>query len=178
MKFKITCSPQTRGSVTKKFISNSLTIGLLLNTTLPSLASTLSDDRRYESFEGNDIIIDNVLEAEENVDVEIEGNTMINVANQKDSVAITSSNSPEGASRFDLHYLYPNTEYVIQFESDNIGEINTALLSGAEYRNYSVKKGTNRFNITTPSQIPSNELILDGDGFNLFNLVEVFNNNF
>lgn len=60
----------------KKLISSGLAIGFLLNTTLVSFASILSEDGRYETFEGNNITIDNILE-EDKVDVEIEGNTLI-----------------------------------------------------------------------------------------------------
>ena len=62
----------------KKLISSSLAIGLLFNTTLISFASVLSEDGRYETFEENNIAIDNILE-EDKVDVEIEGNTMVNL---------------------------------------------------------------------------------------------------
>lgn len=78
MKFKITRDSQTRNYVTKKFISNSLIVGLLFNSILHSFAGTLSEDRRYETFEGNDITINNILE-EDVVDVEIEGNTVVNL---------------------------------------------------------------------------------------------------
>ena len=61
----------------KKFILSSLTMGLLSNSSLPSYASILSENGRYEIFEGNNITIDNVLE-EDTVDIEIEGNTLAN----------------------------------------------------------------------------------------------------
>ena len=105
MKFKNTCSPQSKGSVTKKFISSSLAMGLLFNTTLPSLASTLSEDGRYETLEDNNITIDNVLE-EDTVDVEIEGNTMVNVANQKDAIPITKGYTVEGTNHIPLQGDY------------------------------------------------------------------------
>lgn len=52
-------------------------MGLLSNSSLPSYASILSENGRYEIFEGNNITIDNVLE-EDTVDIEIEGNTLAN----------------------------------------------------------------------------------------------------
>ena len=88
----------------RKFISSSLVVGLLFNNT-SSLASVLSEDGRYETFEGNDITIDNVLE-ENSVDVEIEGNTMVNVANQKDPVPITKSYTVEGTNHIPLQGEY------------------------------------------------------------------------
>ena len=162
---------KVRNLLDKKFISSNLILGFLFNASFPSFASTLSEDGRLEVIEGNNIVINDILEIKDFVDFEIEGYSMINVASQKDSIAITSRSSSEGASKFDLHYLYPDTKYLIQFESDNTGVINKASLSGVEYQNYSVKKGINRFSITTLSEITSNELILDGSGFNLFNLV-------
>ena len=78
MKFKITCNSQIRNSIVKKFISSSLIVGLLFNGSSLSLASILSEDGRCETFEGNNITIDNVLE-EDKVDVEIEGNTLVNL---------------------------------------------------------------------------------------------------
>ena len=80
-----------------------------------------------------------------------------------------------------LNYLYPSTEYTIQFESDNEGKIDKVLLGDKVlYTNYSVNRGINRFNITTPNEISSTELILDGIGFNLSNLVvtEAIDNDF
>ena len=61
-----------------KIISKSLAIGLLFNSMSTSFASTLSEDGRYETFEGNNITIDNILE-EDKVDIEIEGNTLVNL---------------------------------------------------------------------------------------------------
>ena len=80
MELKNTCSSQIRNSVVKKFISSSLTMGLLFSSILPSFAGTLSEDGRYESFEGSNIAIDSILE-EDKVNVEIEGNTLVNVLN-------------------------------------------------------------------------------------------------
>ena len=61
---------------------------LLSNPNLSSFAGgTLSDDGRYETFEGDSIEIDNVLEEDE-VNVEVEGNTMVNLV-QCSNVNIT-----------------------------------------------------------------------------------------
>ena len=64
----------------KKILSTSLALGMLFNYSLPTFASTLSDDTRYETFEGSNITINDILEPDE-VDVEIEGNTLVNVLN-------------------------------------------------------------------------------------------------
>ena len=120
MKFKITCSSQPRSSVVKKIISGSLTIGLLFNSTLPSFASALSEDGRYEAFEGNNITIDNVLE-EEKVDVEIEGKTIINLVKKPEITEVTTSttnlkemirmrNTPKSIK------VKPNTRYTVIVE--------------------------------------------------------------
>ena len=62
----------------KKLISSSLVLGLLFNNISVSLASMPSEDGRYETFEGNNITIDNILE-EDKVDIEVEGNTLVNL---------------------------------------------------------------------------------------------------
>lgn len=89
----------------KKLISSSLALGLLINSTSTSLASILSEDGRYETFEGNNITIDNILE-EDKVDVEVKGNTMVNVANQKDPVPITKAYTIEGTNHIPLQGEY------------------------------------------------------------------------
>ncbi|MBQ8997187.1 MAG: hypothetical protein IJ086_00675 [Clostridium sp.] len=77
MRFKIKYKPQIKHSMVKKFISTTVAMGLLLNN-VSSVASVLPEDSRYETFEGDNITVDNVLE-ESKVDVEIEGNTMVNL---------------------------------------------------------------------------------------------------
>ena len=62
-----------------KAISRLLVSSLFLsNINISSWASSWSDDGRYETLEGNNITVNDVLEEDE-VDVEIEGNTLINV---------------------------------------------------------------------------------------------------
>ena len=62
-----------------KHISKILLTGILINNlSILSNAGTLSPDTRYETFEGSSIKIDDILE-EEKVDVEIEGNTLVNL---------------------------------------------------------------------------------------------------
>lgn len=73
----------------QKNISRLLVAGLLLNNIpINAFASTLSEDGRYETFEGDNLTIPNVME-EENVDVMLEGNTLVNVSKTKDSTPIT-----------------------------------------------------------------------------------------
>ena len=46
----------------RKLISTSLAVGLMINNISTSFAGSLHEDGRQESFEGNNIVIDNVLE--------------------------------------------------------------------------------------------------------------------
>ena len=96
----------------KKFISGSLTLGILLNSIpINSFAGILSEDSRYETFEGNSIKIDNILE-EDKTDVEIEGNTLVNncLNDTKDGIIIND------ITRFDSSMIKPNTEYTLIFD--------------------------------------------------------------
>ena len=61
----------------RKFISQALVLGIVLNSGFISNASNMSDDR-YEDVKGSNIVIDNILE-QQDVEVEIEGNTMLNL---------------------------------------------------------------------------------------------------
>ena len=131
MKFKITYNPQNIKSATKKFISSSLILGLLFNSIPPSFANVLSEDRRYETFEGNNIIIDNVLE-EDVVDVEIEGNTLVNLIednsrNVRLNSKVYSTNADGSTYSFFMNKanlkfpLKSSTEYTIAFKvTENI----------------------------------------------------------
>lgn len=68
-----------------------------------------------------------------------------------------------------LKYLYPNTEYIIQFEADNIGEFHYQL--NGSYGDINVVKGINKFNLTTKDTINWLNLDLSGIGFNMSNIV-------
>ena len=98
----------------KKLISSSLAIGLLFNTTLTSFASVLSEDGRYETFEGSNITIDNILE-DDKVDVEIEGNTMVNLVKMPSITKKTvETTKPVGTILADFtnkNNIKPNTTY-------------------------------------------------------------------
>lgn len=72
----------------KKLISKSLAIGLFLNSSVISFACIMSDDGRYETFEGDYITIDNILE-EGSIELdEIQGNTMVNYVQDGDKELI------------------------------------------------------------------------------------------
>lgn len=71
-----------------------------------------------------------------------------------------------------LKYLSPNTEYTIQFESDNTGILNALALNGYDtIGNLNIVKGINKFNITTKAEITTNYLWTDGIGFNASKIV-------
>ena len=83
MKFKNKYNKKNVGYSTKIIILSMFINALFINITVPSVfAGTLSDDGRYESFEGESISIDDVVE-DSNVDVELEGNTLFNIVNHK-----------------------------------------------------------------------------------------------
>ena len=115
----------------KRLISKSLAIGLLFNSGLTSFAGTLSEDGRYKTFEGNNIAVDNILE-EDKVDIEIEGNTMVNYVNLEefyfngDRNAVTiNPNSVviKNPSTWTKAYYYfnlkPNTTYTLKVGANN-----------------------------------------------------------
>ena len=68
-----------------------------------------------------------------------------------------------------LKYLYPNTEYTIQFESDSIGKLHYYM--GGVYDDIDVVKGINKFNLTTKDKINWLSLDLSGIGFNMSKVV-------
>ena len=98
----------------KKAISNSLIIPLILNPALNSHASILSADGRYETFEGSNITIDNILD-KDNTDVEIKGNTLVNLIKNGQS----SQTQPASPADFELtKNTHPGKKYTIVFNSN------------------------------------------------------------
>ena len=133
MKIKITCRPRYNPWLKKylntKTFSKMLAFGILLNSIpINSFAGILSEDGRYETFEGSDITVNEVLE-EDKVDVEIEGNTMVNLI-------------PEG-SRYDANYPNNNPDNLTVTKSTNCVEINmpSAL---TQYLYYAITLDMNR----------------------------------
>ena len=75
-----------------KSISKLLTIGVLLNSiSFDSFANAISEYGRYETFEGSNITINNILE-EDKVNIEIEGNTLVNIGMKKSPITSYCSN--------------------------------------------------------------------------------------
>ena len=99
------------------------------------------------------------------VDVLAEGNTMVNVCDQQEPVAITTD-----TNTFPLRYLYTSTEYTLQFESDTAVTIDITL-GGYTLSSQNIVIGLNKINIITPNELTDNNLILNGTGFNASNIV-------
>ena len=75
-------------------------------------------------------------------------------------------------SNWSLKYLYPNTEYTIQFESDNVGKIDYIYTNGATTNeNNNVAKGLNKFTLTTPNEVEYTAIVMSGIGFNASKIV-------
>ena len=145
MKFKITCRP--RYNPWLKNISKLLTVGVLFNS-IPfnSFAGTLSPDTRYETFEGNNITIPDVLEEDE-VDIEIEGNTLVNLVGKmrnnvqpaltvdSEYIVITDHETNHRQNYYtisggQLNLIKPNTTYTIIAEiTKNTLERNFTLIN-------------------------------------------------
>ena len=121
MKIKITCRPRynpwLRKYLNTKTFSKILALGVLINSVpINSFAEMLSEDGRYETFEGSSIKIDDILE-EDKVDVKIEGNTLVNklgwVTKKNNNSTIVddtkktiSFNKP--ATEFNYHVTFEN----------------------------------------------------------------------
>jgi hypothetical protein len=69
-----------------------------------------------------------------------------------------------------LKYLSPNTEYIIQFESDNVGKLEYLYMDGALLSNINVVKGLNKITCTTLDKGYKN-LDINGIGFNMSKIV-------
>ena len=70
-----------------------------------------------------------------------------------------------------LKYLYPNQDYIVQFESDNLGTLSYIGMNYKAYYQDEVTKGVNRFIITTTEKIQSNFFEFSGIGFNASKIV-------
>ena len=70
---------------------------------------------------------------------------------------------------FENKYLNPNTDYIIQFESDNVGKIDYIILGGNHKLNIEVTKGTNKI-LCTSGEL-GNWLDVVGIGFNASKIV-------
>ena len=85
----------------------------------------------------------------------LEGSTLVNVSSQKESVSISSTFEEE------LTYLYTSTLYTVQFEADNNTTVDITL-GGTVLTGQAVVCGVNNIQITTPSTLVDNKLIING----------------
>ena len=126
----------------KKIISIVLFSCLVINNATPVFASNFSDDGRYESFEGSNITINNILESD-NIDVNIEGNTLVNYLDFNDikkqgnaanitidtnNKTLTMTNLTSWSKPYAYLTLAPNRTYTAIMEVDN-----KANVVGASY---------------------------------------------
>ena len=96
------------------------------------------------------------------IDVALEGNTLVNVSKTKDSTVLPLDE--------ELTYIYPSTQYTVQFVSDKA--ITTDItLGGTQLLAQSIIVGLNRISITTPATLVDNKLIIDGVGAKISNVV-------
>lgn len=97
----------------RKFISSNLILGVMFSNiiNINSFAVTSSSDIRYETFEGSDIAIDDVLEANE-INVELEGNTLVNIHSKYTPYLNVSSGNIDG-------YTIESEENYIKVVGDN-----------------------------------------------------------
>lgn len=70
----------------------------------------------------------------------------------------------------ELTYLYPSTQYAVQFVSDAVNKVDITL-GGAKLLNQDVVVGTNKYTITTPSTLVDNKLVMSGVGLNIEEVV-------
>lgn len=77
----------------------------------------------------------------------------------------------KNSNGIELKYMYTSTDYILQFESDNVGKIDIVSLSSNIVNNIYVYKGVNKINITTKDTIPDLWLTILGIGFNASNIV-------
>lgn len=106
----------------------------------------------YETISNDSILCDSYVNGHLDVD------TVVPI----DKVAFNSI-------KLKLKYLYTNTPYTIQFESDNIGQLHYYM--GGAYGDINIVKGINKFNLTTTDTIKWLALDLNGIGFNASNIV-------
>lgn len=95
----------------RKFISKTLTTSILLsNMSIISFARTVLDSDRYEIFEGSDITIGDVLE-ERDIDVELEGNTLVNLIGSMDNLWNKIITKKDQYKYIDGDLIIPNNGY-------------------------------------------------------------------
>ena len=112
-----------------KNINKLLSIGILLNGfNVSSFAGTLSSDTRYETFEGFDIDIYDILE-EDIIDIEINGNTALNLLGNQGLSTFAHNNTDWRRKRsFYNVELKPYTTYTLFTKISNISSLDSSPL--------------------------------------------------
>ncbi len=70
-----------------------------------------------------------------------------------------------------MNSLKPNTTYRISFNADNDGLLYVFKLCGIDTNYFNVSEGFNTVVITTPDILQDDYLVLDGQGFNMSNII-------
>ena len=175
MKVKITCRPRYNPWLKKylntKTFSKILAFGILLKSVpINSFAGMLSEDGRYETFEGNNITVNDILE-EDVIDIEIEGNTLVNLVNIEDEsnlsisgddTLVKKSIKSEGKYRWEKQVSTGNAFYPKIYISKNDSNlIQSNKIYSIQYRISSSQLLDSNFQIENGDEILSLEIIHD-----------------
>ena len=153
-----------------KILSRLLAFGVLINSiSINSYAGTLSEDGRYETFTGNNITVNDVLE-EDKVDMKIEGNTLVNLVedistigsgnpvmiNSGNKYTTTTRNDGSAIFKIDTNYDISEENITLVFNYSSTDGIYDNKYLGYygnnQWANYisKLKKGLNIINYTIP----------------------------
>ena len=134
MKLKFTCRSRIKNSVAQKTLSRLLAFGILINNIpINSFAGILPEDGRCETFAGNNITVNDMLE-EDKTNIKIEGNSLVNLNTQPQATFWTNIES---------------SEYNVQ--SDNYSKV-TGIINSIQDNSYAyLRMGTLNINLFKPS---------------------------
>ena len=111
-----------------KSISRLLAFSIFIqNLNILSFANSLSEDGRYETFEGSNIKIDNILE-EDKVDTVIQGDTLVNLLGTQGTATVNLINSGYRVRDFNNIHLKSNTTYTACVNIANLSSNATSKL--------------------------------------------------
>ena len=189
MKLKFTYRPRIKNSVAQKTLSRLLAFGVLINSiSINSYAGMISEDGRYETFTGNNITVNDVLE-EDKVDINIKGNTLVNLVNIEDKsnlsisgddTLVKKSIKSEGKYRWEKQVSTGNAFYPKIYISKNDSNlIQSNKIYSIQYRISSSQLLDSNFQIENGDEILSLEIIYDEMNFDneTVGQYEVDNNN-
>lgn len=172
-----------------KSLSRLLAFGVLVNSiSINSFAGILSEDSRYETFTGNNMTVNDVLE-EEKIDIKVEGNTLVNLVNIEDEsnlsisgddTLVKKSIKSEGKYRWEKQVSTGNAFYPKIYISKNDSSlIQSNKIYSIQYRISSSQLLDSNFQIENGDEPLSLEIIYDEMNLNdgLTQEHEVDNNN-